>query len=147
MAAVCSPVSVVTTTVDGAAYGTTVSAFTSLSMAPPMVLVSFDNGSQSLHAIRATRTFGLNVLSSGQAAYALAFAKKGGAEKFDSCAWSMHEGVPRLDDVCAFLRCEVEAIVNGGDHRIVLGRVVLAEVLDAAPLTYHNRSFGTHQPL
>ncbi|GAB7003573.1 hypothetical protein JCM18899A_10440 [Nocardioides sp. AN3] len=147
MAAVCSPVSVVTTYLDGRAHGTTVSAFTSLSMDPPMVLISLDRGSDSLRAISAAGSFGLNVLSSQQAQDALVFAKKGGPEKFHGRRWSDCEQLPRLDDVAAFVACQVESIAEGGDHQIVLGRVTAADVTGRPPLTYHNRTFGTHNRL
>jgi len=74
MASVCTPVSVVTTLADGLPHGTTVSAFVSLSMQPPMVLVSLDLGSDLLALIRQTGRFGLNVLSSSQTGLALNFA-------------------------------------------------------------------------
>jgi flavin reductase (DIM6/NTAB) family NADH-FMN oxidoreductase RutF len=64
MSSVCSPVSVVTTHLDGEPFGTTVSAFASLSMSPPMVLVCLDESSDLLAAVRRTDRFGLNVLSS-----------------------------------------------------------------------------------
>src|SRR3954469_19110691 len=81
MAGVCTPVSVVTTIADGRPHGTTVSAFASLSMDPPMVQVSLDHGSELLALVRDSGTFGLNVLSSGQSALATMFATKGGAVK------------------------------------------------------------------
>src|SRR5579871_3916094 len=89
MASVCTPVSVVTTLADGLPYGTTVSAFASLSMEPPMVLVSLDLGSDLLALVRQTGRFGLNVLASSQTALALNFARKGGAGKFAGVAWEV----------------------------------------------------------
>lgn len=77
MAAVCTPVSVVTTMEDGLPYGTTVSAFTSLSLEPPMLLVSLDRNSDLLAMIRRTGRFGLNVLASSQPELAMNFARKG----------------------------------------------------------------------
>ena len=82
MGSVCTPVSVVTTMADGLPYGTTVSAFASLSMDPPMVLVALDLGSDLLALVRQTGHFGLNILSSSQSALALNFARKGRAGKF-----------------------------------------------------------------
>lgn len=66
MASVCTPVSVVTAMSDGLPYGTTVSAFASLSMRPPMVLLALDRGSDLLSVVRETRYFGLNVLGREQ---------------------------------------------------------------------------------
>ena len=82
MASVGAPVSVVTTLVDGLPCGTTVNAFASLSMQPPMVLMALDLGSDLLALMRQSGGFGLNVLSSSQTGLALNFARKGGSGKF-----------------------------------------------------------------
>lgn len=66
-AVVCTPVAVITTRRHDLPYGTTVSAFAALSMDPPMVLVALDRNSQLLEIVRATGTFGVNVLGSDQA--------------------------------------------------------------------------------
>jgi flavin reductase (DIM6/NTAB) family NADH-FMN oxidoreductase RutF len=143
MASVPAPVSVVTTYVDGRPYGTTVSSFASLSLAPPMVLIALHTGSRLLHALTRTNRFALNVLSSGQRELAIAFAHKG-VDKFHRVDWALHRGLPRLAGTSAWLACEVEEIVKGGDHRIAMGRVVDAEHSALPPLTYHRRLYGTH---
>jgi flavin reductase (DIM6/NTAB) family NADH-FMN oxidoreductase RutF len=144
MAGVCTPVSVVTTVEGGRPHGTTVSAFTSLSMNPPMVLVSLDNGSDLLAMVQRTGMFGLNVLAAGQSAMALRFARKG-PEKFSGAGWSNECGAARLSGVAAWVACSVANIVEGGDHQVLLGNVVAAEATETEPLTYHARTFGTHQ--
>ncbi|CCG03720.1 flavin reductase family protein [Blastococcus saxobsidens] len=143
MAAVCTPVSVITGLDDGVPHGTTVSAFASLSMAPPMVLVSLDRGSDLLALVRRTGLLGVNVLGSGQSELATQCARKG-ADKFTDVAWELHAGVPRIAGAAGFLGCTVAGLVPGGDHVIVLGDVVAAETVADAPLTYHGRVFGTH---
>jgi len=144
MGSVCTPVSVVTTREHGAPYGTTVSAFSSLSLEPPMVLVALDNGSALLAAVRRTRRFGVNVLLSEQAPLALRFAGKGGTAKFTDIAWAEEQQVPRLAGAGGFLACELAGQVPGGDHTILLGTVLDADPAAGPPLTYHRRSFGTH---
>jgi flavin reductase (DIM6/NTAB) family NADH-FMN oxidoreductase RutF len=143
MAGVATPVSVVTTLTDGAPHGTTVSAFASLSMAPPMVLVSLDRGSELLARLGHGSVFGVNVLGSGQAALALAFARKG-LDKFTGVDWVDDGGAPRLVGSPGWLACTVSQLVEGGDHVIVLGEVHAAATTAAPPLTYHARTFGTH---
>jgi len=146
MAAVCTPVSVVTAMTGGRPHGTTVSAFASLSMDPPMVLVSLDRGSGLLAMVRDSGAFGLNVLSSGQSALAANFARKG-EDKFTGIDWAPVAEVPRLPSTCGFVACEVAEVVEGGDHVVLLGRVRLAEPVGGRPLTYHARVFGTHAAL
>lgn len=147
MASVATPVSVVTTTWNGEHYGTTVSAFSSLSMAPPMILVALDRGSMLLTAIRSAGRFGLNVLSASQSETALRFASSRGVGKFDGIAWHTDSDLPRLDGSLDWLACAVVDLVEGGDHIIVLGRVGSAEAGGGAPLTYYRRTFGTHVTL
>lgn len=147
MAGVATPVSVITTLCDGLPHGTTVSAFASLSMEPPMVLVSLDRGSELLARVQVTRRFGVNVLGAGQADLALTFARKGGAGKFTGIDWGSDSGLPRLPGTPGWLACDVYALVDGGDHVIALGTVVAADCVDVPPLTYHGRVFGTHAAL
>ena len=147
MAGVATPVSVVTSMADGLPHGTTVSAFASLSMAPPMVLVSLDRGSDLLALVRESGRFGVNVLGSTQSALALAFARKGGTGKFSGERWEVDHDLPRLPGAPGWLACDVASLVEGGDHVVALGTVVAAETLDGRPLTYHGRIFGTHAAL
>jgi flavin reductase (DIM6/NTAB) family NADH-FMN oxidoreductase RutF len=144
MAGVATAVSVVTAIADGRPHGTTVSAFASLSMNPPMVLVALDRGSQLLARVRECGRFGVNVLGSTQSALALAFARKGGTGKFDGVQWELHDDLPRLPGAPGWLACKVADLVDGGDHVVALGTVVAANTLDGRPLTYHGREFGTH---
>ncbi|MGW0928950.1 flavin reductase family protein [Streptomyces sp. NPDC002644] len=148
MATVASPVAVVTAMDSQRPHGTTVSAFASLSLTPPMVLVSLDNRSQLLAIIRRTGRFGLNILGADQAGLAAAFARSG-RDKFDDVTWSPSENLPRLPDSAAWIAAEVDEYVTAGDHTVLLAHVRAAESgwEGPKPLTYHQRSFGTHTPL
>ena len=143
MAGVATPVSVVTTLTGGHPHGTTVSAFASLSLTPPMVLVSLDRGSGLLARLAEGRSFGVNVLGLEQAGLALAFARKG-SDTFAGVDWTVDAGAPRLAGSPGWLACTVSSLVEGGDHVIVLGAVQRATTTAAQPLTYHARTFGTH---
>jgi flavin reductase (DIM6/NTAB) family NADH-FMN oxidoreductase RutF len=142
MAGVATPVSV-TTLSGGHPHGTTVSAFASLSMDPPMVLVSLDRGSGLLARLAVGGVFGVNVLGRDQAPLALAFARKG-VKDFDGVGWEVDSGAPRLTGSPGWLACRVTQLVDGGDHVIVLGEVGRAATAAGPPLTYHARTFGTH---
>lgn len=144
MAHVATPVAVVTAQLDGRPAGATVSAFTSVSMTPPMILVALDRGSETLELVTASKTFGLNILGRDQHATALTFATKGGAAKFDDITWDNDHGAPRLAGTASWIACAVHDLIDGGDHIIALGDVVHAEHQVGEPLTYHGRRFGTH---
>lgn len=112
MATVASPVAVVTAMDDGPRpHGTTVSAFASLSLTPPMVLVSLDNRSQLLAIIRRTGRFGLNILGIHQAGLAATFARPG-RDTFDDVIWSPSENLPRLPGSAAWIAAEVDEYVT-----------------------------------
>lgn len=145
MSRVCSPVAVVTT-IDQSPHGTTVSAFASLSLNPPMVLVALDHQSELLARITRTSRFGLNVLSSEQAPLARRFAKKG-PDSFDGLTWYDEAGCPRIEGAAVWLCCRVADLVEGGDHRVALAEVVRLHVTETKPLVYHARAFGTHAPV
>jgi flavin reductase (DIM6/NTAB) family NADH-FMN oxidoreductase RutF len=146
MAAVASPVAVVTAMDGERPHGSTVSAFASLSLAPPMVLVSLAERSRLLAAVRRAGRFGLNVLGVHQADLAAVFAQTD-TEKFHGVDWFPSGGVPRLPGSAAWVACEVADIVTAGDHLVLLAHAVVSEAGGASPLTYHQRSFGTHTPL
>ncbi|WP_328603920.1 flavin reductase family protein [Amycolatopsis sp. NBC_00345] len=143
MAEVCTPISVVTTVEDGRPYGTTVSAFLSLSMTPPMVLVSLGKQSHLLEVMRRTSAFGLNVLATGQSEFALHFGTKA-PDKFSGIDWSYECGSARLPGVAVWVAGTVDTFVEGGDHVLMLGNVAAADTTELAPLTYHAHAFGTH---
>lgn len=147
MSAVCTPVTVITAIRDGLPYGTTVSAFTSLSMDPPMVLVSLDRRSDLLQVVQSVGRFGVNVLSSEQADLAARFATKGGTDKFAEVTWDTCADVPRLPGAAGFVACRVADLIEGGDHLVILGDVLTADAAGHPPLTYHKRTFGTHTSL
>jgi flavin reductase (DIM6/NTAB) family NADH-FMN oxidoreductase RutF len=142
LASVCTPVAVVTTLDDGQPFGTTVSAFSSLSLDPPLVLVALDRGSDLLAHIARSGRYGINVLAAGQAGLAGAFARKG-VDKFVDVGWELDCELPRLHGTGTFLACAAQQLLDGGDHVIVPGLVEHAEAHAAPPLLYRNRRFGT----
>ncbi|MFC1418891.1 flavin reductase family protein [Streptacidiphilus cavernicola] len=148
MSCVATPVSIVTAMTDGGLpFGATVSAFSSLSMEPAMVLISLDSRSKTLAAIRESGRFGLNVLGADQEDLATAFAGRSRADKFHGTDWRTDCGLPRISQSPAWVASTVAGLVEGGDHVVILGRVDAAEsIVDRAPLVYHRRNFGTHLP-
>lgn len=146
MASVCAPVTVVTTLTAGRPYGSTVSAFASLSLEPPMVSVALDRRSNLLAAIQTSGTFGVNVLHRDHQAIATRFAQSD-VDRFAGVEWAIANDVPRLTGAGGWIACEVASAVEGGDHVLLLGAVVDAIDTDLEPLTYAHRTFGTHATL
>jgi flavin reductase (DIM6/NTAB) family NADH-FMN oxidoreductase RutF len=140
MGAVATPVSVVTAMLEEP-HGTTVSAFCSLSLDPPMVLVSLQGDSDLLAIIRRTRRFGLNVLAHGQSAIGAVFARRG-VDRFAGVPWGLSCGLPRLAGVASWAACEVADLIVAGDHVIVTGLTQEADHHDKPGLVYQHRRFG-----
>lgn len=145
MGNVAAAVSVVTTYADATPYGATVSAFASLSMDPPMMLVSLTSTSSLLARLAVGAPLGVNVLAAHQSPVAGRFARPA-ADRFAGLGWTLDDGAPRLAETHAWAALRVARLVPAGDHTLVLGDVVAATADERTPLTYHRRSYGTHHP-
>ncbi|AEV83075.1 flavin reductase [Actinoplanes sp. SE50] len=148
MARVPGPV-VVATTVDpdGRRWGFTASAFSSLSLSPPLVLLCLAK-SASTHAafVRAER-FLVNVLAADQAAVAARFARSG-EDRFAAGDMRPYElGLPGLPGAAARAACALDSVLEGGDHSILVGRVLAVTVAEPAPLVHCDRAFARPVPL
>lgn len=145
MAHVAAPVSVVTTYAAGIPIGTTVSAFDSLSMRPPLMTIALQRSSHLLSSLTIGSPLGINVLGSTQEEIALRFARRD-EDRFAGIRWTLVEDAPRLEGTHAWIALTVRERVAAGDHVVVIGDVVSAERGTGRPLTYHDRIFGTHHP-
>lgn len=129
---------------EGVPVGLTVSAFASVSLDPPLVLVCIDRASQSHDLLLSAGSFAVNVLSAAQGALARRFASDPSEGRFDGVAWSGGPGeAPVLEGVSAWLACAVEAAHEAGDHTIVVGRVDEAGVGTEEALAYYRGAFTT----
>lgn len=140
MGAIATPVSIVTA-MGREPHGTTVSAFASLSLDPPMVLVSLQASSNLLSIIRETGRFGLNVLAHDQADLGATFACRG-VDRFAVVDWRVEAGVPKINGVASWTGCSVAGLIPAGDHVIVTGLVEAAEHAAVPGLVYQHRRFG-----
>ena len=145
MSHVAAPVSIVTALVDGTPWGTTVSAFASLSMDPPMLLISLQYDSGLLARVSEGSILGVNVLSSIQSELALGFARKD-LDRFSSTPWTLVDGAPQLEGIHAYVAVKVVQMITGGDHVVLFCNVIDAATYETRPLTYHRRLFGSHTP-
>ena len=127
---------------DGVApHGITVNSFTSVSLAPPLILWCVAETASCAPVFVPGRDFSVHVLASDQEEVALRFARRSG-DKFEGHAWSRGPcGVPRLPGCAAEFRCRVTERLPGGDHWIVLGEVLAHEVFERAPLLFHRGRF------
>jgi flavin reductase (DIM6/NTAB) family NADH-FMN oxidoreductase RutF len=144
MGAFPSGVTIVTSWRDGAPVGSTVNAFCSVSLSPPLLLICLDRSNPICAPIDACGVFGVNVLPhDGGRTLALKFSAAPEAERFEGLAYRASKGgAPQIDVAPVFIDCVVEAVHPGGDHLIYVGRGVRAQHVSAAPpLLYHRGSF------
>ena len=108
----------------GRPYGMTVSSFTSVSLEPALILVCIDRRAAFLTDLTAGLPFAVNVLSEEQQDLSIHFSNTPEANRFASVEWSEGwNGVPILNGIVASLACEVDEVVQAGDHYIVIGAV------------------------
>ncbi|MFN3610238.1 MAG: flavin reductase family protein [Hyphomonas sp.] len=132
-------VTVVTTLSDGKIAGTAVNAFSAVSQDPPLLLVCLYRSSRSLEAIRTAGFFAVNILSETHMDIVRRFSSKSADDRFRDVAYTREAtGAPVLTGSVAWFDCSVHAIHDGGDHEIVVGRVLrLGSDTAATPLAYH----------
>ena len=127
-------VTVIVTEVSGETRAMTANSFTSLSLDPPLVLFCVGRTMKMGEVVRQAEGFSVNILCRDQQDLSTYFAggwKPEAPPPFSFVKW---EGAPRLEGCAAALGCAVEAIHEGGDHWIVVGRVLaLHRSEDAKP--------------
>lgn len=144
----CTGVAVITGVADETPVGFTAQSFTAVSLDPPLVSFCPMRTSTSWARIRPTGSFCANVLTHTQEALCRTFATRG-AERFVGVGWrpAPATGSPLLDGVLAWIEATVEAEYDGGDHTIVVGRVVdLGAAAEGRPLLFYRGGYGSFQP-
>ncbi len=131
-----------TRTTAGEPVGVTINSFTSVSLDPPLVLFCLGRDSRSLPYFSAAGGFAVNVLAADQRELSQRFARG----PFDWHGVALDRGVtgaPILKDCLAAFDCTVEAVHDGGDHAIFIGRVQrLWSLREAPPLVYYRSDYA-----
>jgi flavin reductase (DIM6/NTAB) family NADH-FMN oxidoreductase RutF len=139
-----SGVTVITTLQAGLPHGMTASSFGSLSLEPPLVLVSVDQRARLHQLLPGTGRYGVSILAKEQQPLSAHFAGRPFGDF--PIPWVEAEGLPFLDGAVAHLACDVFNAVPAGDHIIYIGRITHAQVWpDREPLLYHCGKYVTLQ--
>jgi flavin reductase (DIM6/NTAB) family NADH-FMN oxidoreductase RutF len=117
-------VTVITTRVGGRFYGLTANSFTSVSLAPPVLLFCIDRSRQCYDAFTDTGTFTVNVLNSSQRGLSDRFATSGDDKWRELSYDEDHLGNAMFPDAAAVFSCAKRQTIESGDHMIVLGEVL-----------------------
>jgi flavin reductase (DIM6/NTAB) family NADH-FMN oxidoreductase RutF len=139
-----SGVTIVTARDGERVHGMTVSAFCSVSLEPPLVLICADRTSNTNALIARGGVFSVNILAEGQETISNRFASKAEeARRFEGlrCAEGA-TGCPLLPGSVASLDCAVRQTLEAGDHVIYIGEVKAARLGESAPLLYYRGRYG-----
>jgi 3-hydroxy-9,10-secoandrosta-1,3,5(10)-triene-9,17-dione monooxygenase reductase component len=138
-----SGVTIVSTWENGEPVGSTVNAFCSVSLSPPMLLVCIDLANPIRAALESAGIFGVNILDHDCRHVARRFATDPLTGRFEAFPYrAAAGGAPQLDLAPVFVDCAVEHIHAAGDHLIVVGRGVRIEhTPTATPLLYHKGQY------
>jgi flavin reductase (DIM6/NTAB) family NADH-FMN oxidoreductase RutF len=126
---------------EGHPSGLTASAFTSVSLDPPLVLICVDHAATAHPDFRERGWFAVNILRREQEALSRRFAASGG-DKFRGV--TCHEGrtgLPLLDGALATLECRIVEAHEAGDHTIFIAEVETASVTEGRPLVYFHGDY------
>jgi 3-hydroxy-9,10-secoandrosta-1,3,5(10)-triene-9,17-dione monooxygenase reductase component len=127
---------------DGTPAGLAVGSFASLSLDPPLVLFCAAKSSSTWPKIEAAGHFCVNILSEEQETLCRQFASKT-PDKFAGVGWKPGQsGAPILNDVLGWIDCRIESVLDGGDHHIVVGRVLELESSQGRPLVFYRGGYG-----
>ncbi|MEN8374264.1 MAG: flavin reductase family protein [Gemmatimonadota bacterium] len=125
--------------------GLTANAVASVSLDPPLVLVCVDHSADSHDRIVSAGSFGVNVLSEDQERLSRRFATWNTAEKFGGVAFHRGAtGAPILDSALAWVECTIWECYAGGDHSIMVGKVVGGNAREGSPLVYYRGGYGRY---
>lgn len=104
-------------------FGVTANSFSSLSLDPPLILWSIGRTSRSFELFEKTHHFAVNILAAEQIEISQVFSSTA-VDKFANVSWSRgRNGAPILGGILAAIECRQEAVYDGGDHIIIVGRV------------------------
>ncbi len=130
-------VTIVTSNYQDAPVGMTINSFSSVSLEPPLVLWCLSKDANSYDIFSSTKFYNIQILSETQKELSKKFANPD-SDKFDGVSWhSDNREVPYIEGCKATLHCEQETLHEGGDHIIVVGRVIeISEMTEEKPLIF-----------
>ena len=123
-------------------WGMTANSFTSLSLDPPLVLLTVDRRNAIYEYLLRGKCFAVNILSVDQENISRQFANRG-PKDFSAMNLTVAEtGAPILVGALAYLDCRIVQNIRGGDHDIFIGELVACAMQDGQPLLFHGGRYG-----
>lgn len=132
---------VTTVAADGSKHGFTASAFSSLSLDPPLILVCLANSADCFETFVMGDKLAVNIIGEQQHDLAFKFATKG-VDKFEGNEFvEGSTGLPIISDCILSLECNIKNTFPGGDHEILIGEVLHANINEGTPSIWFEGSF------
>jgi flavin reductase (DIM6/NTAB) family NADH-FMN oxidoreductase RutF len=132
---------ITTVSKSGQLFGLTANSVTSVSLEPPLLLISVDKKADSYPCFEESKVFTVNILSDSQEALSRKFAVSGG-NKFEGVAYHMGaNGVPIILGAVSYIECRVYATYDGGDHTLYLGEIQQGETHEGKPLLFYRGGY------
>jgi len=139
-------VTVATTNGPSGATGLTVSSFTSVSLDPPLILISLAKGSAMHDLFREAKAYAINFLADDQKSVSDRFAGRTNAkDRFEGLKFTKGvTGSPIIEGARVAIECKAWRVYEGGDHSILVGEVVSAKTFNSKrPLVYYSQQYTT----
>lgn len=131
---------------QGEKVGVTANSFNSVSLDPALILWSIDKKSSSFHVFEQATHFAVNILSGSQIELSNKFSRRN-IDKYEGTSFQEGAGLaPVLDHCSAVFECERHQIIEGGDHWIIIGKVVNFHDEGRSPLVYHQGAYSGVTP-
>jgi flavin reductase (DIM6/NTAB) family NADH-FMN oxidoreductase RutF len=133
-----SGITIVTTNDEGETHGMTANAFVSVSLDPPLVLVSIDHKSKMYQILQRTKKYGISILKHDQQEISQHFA---GRPLDKSPEFFLKAEIPLIKDSLAYLICDVVDQHVAGDHTLYIGEVVWISYEEEEPLIFYGGKY------
>jgi flavin reductase (DIM6/NTAB) family NADH-FMN oxidoreductase RutF len=139
-----SAVTVVTGSLDtGEHFGLTVTAFTSVSLDPPLVLICIRNESSATSLLTKSMRYCVNILADDQKSVAEKFSLAGEGGRFQNLDFHIGKGgSPIIHGTIGYVDCKIIDVISGGDHTIFMGEAIDVKAEEKQPLLYLNRRYA-----
>jgi flavin reductase (DIM6/NTAB) family NADH-FMN oxidoreductase RutF len=132
---------------QGTPHGLTVNSFTSVSLAPPLILICLGREVTSIDVFRTASHFAINILAEDQGEISMRFARQA-HHRFEGLEWRRGEyGAPMLAGVLAEMECALRRAIPAGDHDILLGEVLRVRIHKGDPLVHYASRYRHLAPL
>lgn len=131
---------------DGTRTGCTVNAFCAVSETPALALICVGQQRSICDVLARAPGYAVNILSSEQYITAKAFAESGSCGLEITATHPGRHYIPLLTDALAHIECDIDRIVDAGDHLVVIGRVMSLTVGSGSPLLYYRGQLSAGLP-